>query len=313
MRAIPPYQCRPLLYLKFCGAGHIQDAITKIIEKAHPELTGNLHLPRRAQVTRVRETPQEGAIADDFRPHYAATLQVLDEHGQPDKTIPELHDVPISLPSAGHESGDFSYPENGAHVIVGFIDGSPNNPVIQGILPHGRSLPALKRGEKRRQHSTGNYDGFDSDGNAYRHSTRDITEDSLKRIITALENLETYTQSIREVEANDTVTVGGTLYVKAMGAARYHSGGRTELISLQDTVVKSGGKQHLTAPKTWIGSDGENVLGLLSELMAQVIQLANVLSTHTHPSVGAISEGSAVTTVKTATTAIKNRLDPIKE
>lgn len=291
----------------------MQEAITKIIEKSHPELTGKLHLPRRAQVTRVRETPQEGAIADAYRPHYACTLQVLDEHGQPDKSIPEFHDVPMSLPSAGHESGDFSYPEDGSHVLVGFLDGSPNNPVIQGVLPHGRSLPALKRGEKRRQHSSGNYDGFDKDGNAYRHTSGDMTEDSLKRIISALENLETYTQSTRNVEADETVVIGGTLYVKALGAVRFHSGGRTELLSVQDLVAKSDGKQLLKAPKTWLGSDAENVLGLLSELMAQVVSLANVLSTHTHPTVDPITQGAAVTTIKNSVTTIKGRLDPIKE
>jgi Type VI secretion system/phage-baseplate injector OB domain len=281
------------------------EAINRIVEKAHPELTGNLHLPRRAQVVKVRETSKQGAIADPYRPHYAATLRILDEHGEPDPNIPELHDVPMSLPSAGHESGDFAYPEDGAHVVVGFIDGSPNNPVIQGVLPHGRSLPELKRGEKRRQHSAGNYDGFDADGNAVKHTAGTSTEDSLKRIITALENLETYTQSLRNVEADDTETVGGIKAIKAMGGAKYHSGGKTEMLSAE--------KQHLASPKTWLGSEGENVLGLLSELMAQVIQLANVLSSHTHPTVGAITQAAAVTAVKTEVTNIKGRLDPIKE
>lgn len=283
----------------------MQDAINRIVEKSHPEFTGNLHLPRRAQVTKVRETPTEGDIADPYRPRYAATLQILDEHGDPDPNIPELHDVPMSLPSAGHESGDFSYPEDGAQVVVGFIDGSPNNPIIQGVLPHGRSLPALKRGEKRRQHSAGNYDGYDADGNACRHTTGSTTEDSLKRVITSLENLETYTQSLLKVEADSTETVGGIKTLKGLGGLKLHSGTKTEMLSV--------GKQHLVAPKTHIGSETENVLGLLSELMAQVIQLANVLSSHTHPTVGAITQAAAVTAVKDGVTAIKGRLDPIKE
>lgn len=291
----------------------MEDAIRRIVEKNHPELTGKLHLPRRAQVVNVRETPHEGAVADEFRPHYAVSVQMLDEHGQPDTKFPILHDVPLSLPSAGHESGQFAYPENGAQVVIGFLDGSPNNPIIQGILAHGRSLPAIKRGEIKRQHSTGNYDGFDKDGNAYRNTQGNISEDCLKRIISALENMETYTQSLRSVEADETDTIGGTKMIKALGAMRLHSGGRTEVLSAQDTNLRSNGINRLKAPKTWLGSDTENVLGLLSELMAQVISLANVLSTHTHPTVGAIDQSNAVNTVKTATTAIKARLDPIKE
>lgn len=290
----------------------MEDAIKRIVDKNYPELTGKLHLPRFAQVVNVRETPENGTIADEYRPHYAVSVQVLDEHGQPDTNFPVLHDVPLSLPTAGHESGQFSYPENGTHVEIGFAYGSPNKPFIRNVIPHGRSMPEVKRGEMKRQHSTGRFDGFDKDGNFRAETDGDITNDSLKRIISALENLETYTQSLRNIEADETDTIGGTKLIKALGAMRLHSGGRTEILSVQDLVAHSNGKQLLKAPKTWIGSDSENVLMLLSELMAQVISLANTLSSHTHPSVGAISEGAAVTAVSTAVTGIKGRLDPIK-
>jgi hypothetical protein len=291
----------------------MEDAIKRIVDKNYPELTGQLHLPRFAQVVNVRETPTNGAIADEYRPHYAVSIQVLDEHGQPDSKFPVLHDVPLSLPTAGHESGQFSYPENGAHVEVGFAYGSPNKPFIRNVIPHGRSLPDVKRGEMKRQHSTGRYDGFDKDGNHAVQTDGTLTNDSLKRIISSLENLETYTQSLRNVEADETDTIGGTKTIKAMGAMRINSGGRTEILSIQDLVSTSNGKQLLKAPKTWVGSNSENVLGLLSELMAQVILLANVLASHTHPSVGVISQASSVTAVSTSVTGIKGRLDGIKE
>jgi hypothetical protein len=46
-------------------------------------------------------------------------------------------------------------------------------------------------------------------------------------------------------------------------------------------------EQEYKSPKTWIGSDGENVLKLLSELMATVSELANVCASHTHSGVAA--------------------------
>lgn len=291
----------------------MEDAIKRIVDKNYPELTGQLHLPRFAQVVNVRETPDNGAIADEYRPHYAVSIQVLDEHGQPDSKFPVLHDVPLSLPTAGHESGQFSYPENGTHVEVGFAYGSPNKPFIRNVIPHGRSLPDVKRGEMKRQHSSGQFDGFDKDGNHTVKTDGTSTHESLKNIISSLENLETYTQSIRNIEADETDTIGGTKTIKALGAMRLNSGGRTEILSIQDLVATSNGKQLLKAPKTWVGSDTENVLRILSELMAQVISLANTLASHTHPSVGVISQASSVTAVSTAVTGIKTRLDGIKE
>lgn len=46
-------------------------------------------------------------------------------------------------------------------------------------------------------------------------------------------------------------------------------------------------EQDYKSPKTWIGSDGENVLKLLSELMATVSALASVCASHTHSGVAA--------------------------
>ena len=46
-------------------------------------------------------------------------------------------------------------------------------------------------------------------------------------------------------------------------------------------------EQDHRSPKTWLGSEGENVLKLLSELMATVSALANTCASHTHPGVTA--------------------------
>ncbi|KJF83552.1 hypothetical protein [Photobacterium angustum] len=81
-------------------------------------------------------------------------------------------------------------------------------------------------------------------------------------------------------------------------------------------VIASESQSH-QSPKTWIGSDGENVLKLLSELMQVVTELSGTIASHTHTS----PETSAPTskpiqsgTIKghgAASTGLKKRLDPI--
>jgi len=77
-------------------------------------------------------------------------------------------------------------------------------------------------------------------------------------------------------------------------------------------------EQDHRSPKSWFGSEGENVLKLLSELMATVTKLANTSASHTH---GGISSGPGTTAPPTQAgtftghgneaTAQKARLDPI--
>ena len=77
-------------------------------------------------------------------------------------------------------------------------------------------------------------------------------------------------------------------------------------------------EQDYKSPKTWIGSDGENVLKLLSELMATVSELASVCASHTH---SGVASGTAKTAVPdqagdfsgkaSEANGQKSRLDPI--
>lgn len=298
----------------------METAIKKIIDKQYPELTAKYHLPRFAEVVSVRENPDHGDIADEFRPYYAVDLQVLTEHGKPDSDFPVLKDVPLSLPVAGQEMGQFAYPENGAWCVIHFAYGSPNKPFVSSILPHNRSLPKIERGEQRIQHSNASYQRVDKDGNWQTQTDRNITEDSLKRIVSALEDLETYTKRTMEVEADNIETIGGGWKLKAMGMINLLSGGRFDLGAMEHINVTSQTRQRYKAPLTWIGSQNENVLGILSELMAQVISLCNTLASHTHSGVqtgggntAAPVQSSTISGYGSNTSGIKSRLDGIKE
>lgn len=298
----------------------MRDVVKNMVDQAYPELASKYHLPRFAEVVSVRENPDHGDVADEFRPYYAVDLQVLNESGKPDEAFPVLYDVPLSLPVAGHEMGQFAYPENGAWVVLHFAYGSANKPFVSAVLPHNRSLPKIERGEHRIQHSNASFHRVDKDGGWETRTDRDITQDSLKRIISALEDLETFTRRVMEVEADNTETIGGGWTVKAMGFANLFSGGRFDIGAMEHVNVTSQSRQRYKAPLTWIGSQSENVLGILSELMAQVINLCTTLASHTHSGVttgsgntAAPVQSSTISGYGTNTSGIKGRLDGIKE
>ncbi|MCH2085918.1 MAG: hypothetical protein MK175_01935 [Pseudoalteromonas sp.] len=77
-------------------------------------------------------------------------------------------------------------------------------------------------------------------------------------------------------------------------------------------------EQEYKSPKTWVGSDSENVLKLLSELMATVRALANTCATHTHKGVAtgtgiteAPEQAGEFSSQASEAYEQKSRLDPI--
>ena len=75
--------------------------------------------------------------------------------------------------------------------------------------------------------------------------------------------------------------------------------------------------QSYQSPKTWVGSEKENVLSLLSDLMQVVTELSSTLASHTHssPETGAATsppiQSDGITGHGDASTELKQRLDPI--
>jgi hypothetical protein len=307
------------------------------IDRLFPELASRYHLPVFAEVVAVRETPAQGVLCDEFRPYYAVDVQVLDEHGKPDEAWPVLQDVVLSVPVAGHEMGHFAYPENGAWVELAFAYGSPNRPFIRSVLPHRLSLPPLQRGEQRWQHNSASFQRIDKDGNHERKTDVDIHDESLKRLVEAVINTEDYHQSSKTTASNDTEVIGALKLIKALGAMQLLSGGSLDVASTDklrlttqaDLLIKAlgninqsvdgdinsetAGKQHFEADKSWMGSSDENIFGMMGELMAAIIQLCDVLKTHTHPSTGTIIQASGVSAARTLVNGIKERLEPIIE
>lgn len=315
----------------------IATTIKRIVLKLFPELSAGYHLPRFAEVVGVRETPDHGDLCDEFRPRYAVDVQILDEHGEPDKSFPVLKDVILSVPVAGHEMGHFAYPDNGTWVEIAFAYGSPNRPFIRSVLPHRLTLPKVERGEQRWQHNPESFQRIDKDGNHERLTDLAIHDQSLTRLIEAMDVVEEFHLSVKNTETNDTEIIGAIKRIEAFGAIVMQSGGVMDLSSVDllrlttkaDAIMRvigdiqqtvdgdvnstAGGKQHLEAPKSWIGDSSENALRLMSETAQLVVDLANILATHTHPSTGTITQGGSVTSISGQMAAVKTRIDTIAE
>ena len=232
----------------------MENIIKRFVLKMFPELSARYHLPLFAEVVGVRETPAEGDVCNDFRPFYAVDVQVLDEYGNPDKAWPVLKDVILSLPVAGHEMGQFAYPENGAWVEIAFAYGSPNRPFIRSVLPNELTLPPLERGEQRWQHNAESFQRADKDGNWQRQTDQQIHDKSLTRLIEALDAVENFHRSVKNTKTNDTEIIGAIKRIEAFGAVVVQSGGVMDLSSVDhlrlttkaDLIIKALGNLQTT-------------------------------------------------------------------
>lgn len=292
----------------------MDDAIRRSVERQFPELTGGYHLPRFARVVAVADAPAGAGICDDFRPRYAVDIEVLGPDGEPDSKLPILAGVPLPLPTGGEEMGIYAFPEEGTQVVVCFAYGLPHKPYIQTMLPHGLSMPSVPKGDQVWQHSEACQQRVDADGNWLRQTDGKILDKAIEREVEAMGNTERYQNHTRTVDDHSTESVGGIKTLEALGALKLLSGGSASLAAMDDLHQATGrdlnlvvGQKHnaivggnmreriegsresvtaksqrFVAPKTWIGSDGLNVLQVVCELINLVKDMNNQLAKHTH-------------------------------
>ncbi|MEB0106299.1 hypothetical protein [Pseudomonas sp. MH9.3] len=321
----------------------MDDAIRRSVERQFPELTGGYHLPRFARVVAVADAPAGAGICDDFRPRYAVDIEVMGPDGEPDPKLPILAGVPLPLPTGGEEMGIYAFPEEGTQVVVCFAYGLPHKPYIQTILPHGLSMPSVPKGDQVWQHSEACQQRVDADGNWLRQTDGKILDKAIEREVEAMGNTETFQNHTRTVDDHSTESVGGIKTIEALGALKLLSGGSASLAAVGDLHqatgrdlnlvvgqkcnVTVGGdmeeriqglrksvaevSQRLVAPKTWVGSEGVNVLQVLCDLLDLVQQMNVQLASHTHgptpvPGNAAVFTGKAAEVLQ-----LKGLLKPI--
>ncbi|AMW86415.1 hypothetical protein AK972_5615 [Pseudomonas yamanorum] len=321
----------------------MDDAIRRSVERQFPELTGGYHLPRFARVVAVADAPAGAGICDDFRPRYAVDIEVMGPDGEPDTKLPILAGVPLPLPTGGEEMGIYAFPEEGTQVVVCFAYGLPNKPYIQTILPHGLSMPSVPKGDQVWQHSEACQQRVDADGNWLRQTDGKILDKAIEREVEAMGNTERFQSHTRTVDDHSTESVGGIKTLEALGALKLLSGGSASLAAVDDLHQATGrdlnlvvGQKHnatvggdmeerieglresvaavsqrLVAPKTWLGSEGVNVLQILCDLL-DLVQLMNAqLASHTHGPTPPPGNASAFTSYVAKATALSAAMDPI--
>ncbi|WP_455894108.1 hypothetical protein [Pseudomonas palmensis] len=318
----------------------MEDAIKRAVERQFPELTGGYHLPRFAKVLAVADAPAGAGVCDDFRPRFGVDLQVLGPDGEVDANLPVLSGVPLPVPVGGDEMGFYAFPEEGTTVVVCFAYGLPHKPYIQTVLPHGLTLPKVPKGDQVWQHSEACQQRVDADGNWLRQTDGKIQDKAIEREVEAQDNTETFQSHTRTVDDHSTESVGGIKKIEALGALKLLSGGSASLAAVDDLhqatgrdlnlvvgqklnatvggdlqeqiqgLRKSvaGASQRLQSPKTWLGSEGVNVLQVLCDLLDLVEQMNTQLASHTHGPTPSPSNAAAFTTASTATKALGIRL-----
>ena len=313
----------------------MEDAIRRAVERQFPEITGGYHLPRFGRVVAVPDAPAAPGMCDDFRPRFGVDVQVLLPDGEPDPALPVLNSLPLPAPMGGQEAGMFGFPEEGTMVVVSFAYGLPHKPFITQILPHGLSLPTVPKGDQVGQHSEACQQRVDADGNWLRQTDGKIQDKAIERDIEALANTERFQSHTRNVDDHSTETVGGIKKVEALGALKLLSGGSASLAAVDDLHQATGrdlnlvvgqklnatiggdlqeriqGIRRSVAPKTWLGSEGVNVLQVLCDLL-DVVQDMNVqIAAHVHASSPPPNNAGAFSADATKTSVLAGKLKPI--
>lgn len=315
----------------------MEDVIRRVVDRQYPELTGGYHLPRFARVVAIPDPPTNAGLCDDFRPRFAADLEVLGPDGEPDTALPLLQGVPLPLPMGGESMGIYGLPDEGTMVVVSFAYGLPHKPFVLAILPQGLSLPILPKGDQVWQHSEAVQQRVDADGNWLRQTDGQIHDQASERRVEALENAEHYQRHSMTVDDHSIESVGGIKKIEALGSLKLLSGGSASLAAVDDLHQATGrdlnlvvgqklnasvggdmeeriaGLRRSVAEKTWMGSEGVNVLQILCDLLDLVTAMNTQLAGHTHvpgPAPSPSDAGSFADNAAQAT-ALVGQLKPI--
>jgi hypothetical protein len=203
--------------------------------------------------------------------------------------------------------GFYAFPGEGTKVVLCFGYGLPNKPFISAILPHGISLPNVPKGDSIWQHSATSQQRVDVEGSWSRQTHAKITDSSMDREVSSLENSERFGSHSQAVADHSSETIGGVKSVAAVGAIQLLSGGGMNSACVGDMNVATArdmnlvvaqklsatlgelqervlGERRSVAIKTWVGSESVNVLQVLCELIDLVHEMNIQLAEHTHGS-----------------------------
>lgn len=224
-----------------------------------------------------------------------------------------------------------------------FAYGLPHKPFIQQILAHGLSLPRVPKGDQVWQHSEACQQRVDADGNWLRQTDGKIQDKAIEREVESLSNREQFQSHTRNVDDHSTETVGGVKNIEALGALKLLSGGSASIAAVDDLhqatgrdlnlvvgqklnaaiggdlqeriqgirKIVVGVSQRIQAPKTWLGSEGVNVLQVLCDLLDLVQEMNVQLAGHVHGPTPPPSNAASFNQGAATSLILVNKLKPI--
>ncbi len=125
---------------------------------------------------------------------------------------------------------------------------------------------------------------------------------------TAGENISTSAGAkIENSAAGDiSTTAGGNISETATGSME---------LSAKEVKSTAQASQAFMAPLTWIGSPTVNVVALAGDTAQLVVDLVEIIATHTHPFsnnvVGPMTQGAAISAIKTKVAEVKTKSDEV--
>ncbi|PCH95329.1 MAG: hypothetical protein COB83_08795 [Gammaproteobacteria bacterium] len=187
----------------------MEKVINRVVRRLFPELSNKLHLPQWGRVVAFPELPTESEkTSDTFYPRYAASIQLLNEHGE-DADIDILEAVPLPLPGVGDNAGRLEPPAINAIVEIAFAYGRADKPFIRTVLPFGWDLPAIKEGEVRTQVKEGFYHHVNNQGDI------DIVGNLHKLLVKQSQEIEILKDQLTEIKGQMTLSVTKDLIINA--------------------------------------------------------------------------------------------------
>ncbi|WP_421164685.1 hypothetical protein [Aeromonas dhakensis] len=268
------------------------------MEGEFPELADQMHLPKFGRVEAISDSAAAGQLNDPFRPRYAVDVQLLGEDGQPDKATPLYRAVPLPVMFGGHEQGLLQFPIEGTIVELGFAFGRADRPFIRTVLGTGWPLPDIAPGEQLQQQRAEVFSRTDTVGNQSRHTDRRQHDKAMRMHREADEYLGEFGQHQLTTLQHSVEQIGAMKRIEALGAIELLAGDDMvlgclgnmsqttagDLVSVIGQLRRSvaGELQHFEAPRSWMGTEGVNIFGLLLQLMNVVEQLAASAASHNH-------------------------------
>lgn len=296
------------------------------IRQAFPELAAGYHLPKFGVVVAVADKAMAGQVNDPFRPRYAADVQILDENGQSDKTVPVYKALPLPVGAGGNEQGNMATPTEGTMVELAFAYGRADKAFIRTILGYGWSLPDIAPDEQLLQQRAEVFQRTTPNGHQHRATDGHQTDEAMIKQDVADRYTGTFGQQRLQVDGLSYEEVGRKV-IESLGNVEIMAGDNIELGTLGNLHTATAGElvdiigglrrsvagetQHYQAPQTWLGNSKTNILQLLQRLMVVMEAIAKTSASHTHNGSSAPDQASQFTSQSNQVKDITETLTPM--